>query len=166
MPLIYGVTGDFMNPGRGSSITFGGPIRSGTIPDSVGTTLGSLRNVGHVVMCQSNEITQSGSVSSFDTSIVVPSTSRILGISCLVSTAWSGGDTTIDVGDGTDDDLFVDGMDCSASGLVQVTTATTGTVANWKNIGIGDVRISVKSVNIGAGEGLLVVQYVQSIDIT
>ena len=50
--------------------------------------------------------------------------------------------------------------------LVQVTTATTGTVANWKNIGIGDVRISVKSVNTGAGEGLLVVQYVQSIDIT
>ena len=134
--------------------TFSGPIKAGTIRE------GASKNTGSVVMAQSEAITE---VNAFGTtSIIIPANSQIVDISCLVTTAFDGGTNTVDVGISTDTNLYVDGMDTSAVGLVRTTTATTGTEANWKDVGTSDVTIVFISPQTGNGEGVLTVQYIQN----
>jgi len=83
-------------------------------------------------------------------------------IKCLVTTAFDNGTNTLDVGISTDTDLYVDGMDCATAGLVNMTAATTGTEANWKDVGTSDVTIVFISPGTGNGEGVLTVEYIQN----
>jgi len=145
--------------------TFSGPIKAGNIFNTTGTTVGTdMKNVGFVVMAQSEAITEAATSAS--TNIIVPANSQIIDIKCLVTTVWDGGTNTLDVGDGSDTDLYVDGMVMTAAGLVNMTAATTGTVANWRDVGTSDVRISVDSVASGNGVGVLTVWYIQNINLT
>ena len=60
-----------------ANTTFSGPIRAGTISNTTGTTLGdNVANVGQVVMCQSQAITQADGT----TNIVIPANSQIVAI--------------------------------------------------------------------------------------
>jgi hypothetical protein len=145
--------------------SFSGPIKAGTIATTTGTTVGTdMKNVGFVVMAQSEAITEAATSAS--TNIIIPANSQIIDIKCLVTTVWDGGTNTLDVGDGSDTDLYVDGMVMTAAGLVNMTAATTGTVANWRDVGTSDVRISVDSVASGNGVGVLTVWYIQNINLT
>jgi hypothetical protein len=55
--------------GAGISTTFSGPIKAGNIFNTTGTTLGTdVKNVGQVVMCQSQAVTQADGT----TNIVIP----------------------------------------------------------------------------------------------
>jgi hypothetical protein len=134
--------------------TFSGPVKAGTIREGAGT------NTGFVVMAQSAEVTE---VNAFGTtSIIIPANSQIVDIKCLVTTAFDNGTNTLDVGIASDTDLYVDGMSCATAGLVNMTAATTGTEANWKNVGTSDVTIVFISPGTGNGEGVLTVEYIQN----
>ena len=141
--------------------TFSGPIKAGTISNTTGTTVGTnVANVGQVVMAQSAAITEAAA--SADVGIVIPANSQIVEINVLVQTAWDGGTNTLDVGDRSDTDLFVDGLPCTVVGNHRVTVATTGTEANWRDVGTSDVGFSVDSVAGGSGAGVLTVSYIQN----
>jgi hypothetical protein len=145
--------------------TFSGPIKAGNIYNTTGTTVGTdMKNVGFAVMAQSEAITEAATSAS--TSIVIPANSQIVDIKCLVTTVWDGGTNTLDVGDGSTTDLYVNGMVMTAAGLVNMTAATTGTGANWRDVGTTDVNISVDSVATGSGVGVLTVWYIQNINLT
>jgi hypothetical protein len=134
--------------------TFSGPVKAGTIREGAGT------NTGFVVMAQSAEVTE---VNAFGTtSIIIPANSQIVDIKCLVTTAFDGTTKTLDVGISSDTDLYVDGMNTAAVGLVNMTAATTGTEANWKNVGTSDVTIVFISPQAGNGAGVLTVEYIQN----
>ena len=125
--------------------TFSGPVKAGTIREGAGT------NTGFVVMAQSAEITE---VNAFGTtSIIIPANSQIVDIKCLVTTAFDNGTNTLDVGIASDTDLYVDAMNCAAVGLVNMTAATTGTEATWKNVGTSDVTIVGREKGTGNGAG-------------
>lgn len=141
--------------------TFSGPIKAGSIRHTTGTTVGEdVDNVGSVVMAQSAAITEAAA--SADVDIVIPANSQIIEIHVLVQTAWDGGTNTLDVGDRSDTDLFVDGLSCAAVGNHRVTAAATGTEANWRDVGTSDVGLSVDSVADGNGAGVLTVSYIQN----
>jgi hypothetical protein len=145
--------------------TFSGPVKAGTINATTGTTVGTdMKNIGFVVMAQSEAITEAATSASTD--MIIPANSQIIDIKCLVTTVWDGGTNTLDVGDGSTTDLYVNGMVASAAGLVNMTAATTGTGANWRDVGTTDVRISVDSVATGSGVGVLTVWYIQNINLT
>ena len=141
--------------------TFSGPVKAGTISNTTGTPVGDdVANVGSVVMAQSVAITEAAASASVD--IVVPANSQIVDIHVLVQTAWDGGTNTVDVGDRSDTDLFVDGLSVSSVGNHRVTAAATGTEANWRDVGTSDVGLSVDSVAGGNGAGILTVFYIQN----
>tara|TARA_Y100001951_G_C11215617_1_gene225619 strand:+ start:389 stop:838 length:450 start_codon:yes stop_codon:yes gene_type:complete len=145
--------------------TFSGPVKAGTINATTGTTVGTdMKNIGFVVMAQSEAITEAATSASTD--MIIPANSQIIDIKCLVTTVWDGGTNTLDVGDGSTTDLYVNGMVASAAGLVNMTAATTGTGANWRDVGTTDVRISVDSVATGSGVGVLTVWYIQNINLS
>ena len=145
--------------------TFSGPVKAGTINNTTGTTVGTdMKNVGFVVMAQSEAITEAATSASTD--MIIPANSQIIDIKCLVTTVWDGGTNTLDVGDGTTTDLYVNGMVASAAGLVNMTAGTTGTGSSWRDVGTTDVRISVDSVATGSGVGVLTVWYIQNINLT
>jgi hypothetical protein len=134
--------------------TFSGPVKAGTVKSGAGT------NTGFAVMAQSAEVTE---VNAFGTtSIIIPANSQIVDIKCLVTTAFDNGTNTIDVGISSDTDLYVDGMNCGTAGLVNMTAATTGTEAKWKNVGSSDVTIVFISPGAGNGAGVLTVEYIQN----
>ena len=134
--------------------TFSGPVKAGTIREGAGT------NTGFVVMAQSAEVTE---VNAFGTtSIIIPANSQIVDIKCLVTTAFDNGTNTLDVGIASDTDLYVDGINTAAVGLVNMTAATTGTEANWKNVGTSDVTIVFISPQAGNGAGVLTVEFIQN----
>ena len=141
--------------------TFSGPIKTGTIQNTTGTTVGEdVANVGSVLMAQSVAITQA--TASVDVNIVIPKNSQIVEILVLVTTAWTGSTPVLDIGDRSDVDLFVDGLGSLSLGNHRVTAATTGTEANWKDVGSSDVGLSVQTNVAGSGAGVVTVMYIQN----
>ena len=140
--------------------TFSGPVKAGNILNTTGTTAGTdMANVGFVVMAQSVGITEvTGKTAS---TIVIPANSSILSINVLVTTVWNGGTNTIDIGDNSDEDMFVDGQAATAQGL-KVCVPDVATILNWRDIGTTDVRISYTSIAAGTGVGTLTVTYIQN----
>lgn len=152
---------------------FSGPIKAGTIQDTTGTTVGSLANVGFVMMAQSatvNQATNVGTAGLYQTSIVIPANSQILGIDVLKTTAWSGVAQTINVGtSATATELAVaaDNNLSTTLGVSAVIPGDNGTrVGNWKDVGASDVQIYVLSTNTGTGVGVITVRYIQANDLT
>ena len=142
--------------------TFSGPVLAGGINETTGSTLGAnVKNTGHVTMVQGKDVAVTGATANTNIA-VIPANSQIVDIKCLVTTAFDNGTNTLDVGIASDTDLYVDGMNCAAVGLVNMTAATTGTEANWKNVGTSDVTIVFISPGTGNGAGVLTVEYIQN----
>lgn len=147
--------------------TFSGPIKAGTIRDTIGTTVNSnVANVGSVIMAQSAAITQGNVSGNID--IVIPANSQVVDILVLVTAAWTGTTPVLDIGDRTTTDLFVDGLGSLSLGNHRVTAASTGTEANWKDVGTSDVGFSAVSsvAGTGAGAGVVTVMYIQNNNLT
>ena len=134
--------------------TFSGPVKAGTIRQ------GSSANIGTLVCAQSAAITELAANTS--SGIIIPANSQIINFYVLIQTAWDGGTNTLDIGSSDDADLFCDGLPATVVGNHRVTTAYTGTEANWKDIGTSDVTIYYDSVAGGSGTGVLTVQYLQN----
>lgn len=163
-------------PGPGTEFT--GPLMVGNVLASDGTgnlagvggTLGT-NNQGYAVMGQSVVITQAtntGSAGQFACPLVIPAQSKILRISLMVTTIWSGGATTLGIGTGALATALTPANAVVTSGALGLVAITPGTVltqiANWDNVGTQDVQIVVLSTNTGTGVGTLTVEYLQQIN--
>ena len=151
--------------------TFTGPVRSGDILNTSGTTIGSnVKNVGSVVMVQTYPITQVLTATALGTTIVLPANSHILNIQMLVSTVWNGAATTFSVGTSATATELVAASGYTGSGAggtIGVIGLTPGQDAtrtgNWDDTVTGK-RIFVKSDNTGTGVGTLTVRYIPQHD--
>ena len=146
-----------------SIVTFTGPIKAGDVLNTTGTTAGTIKNVGFVVMAQAVPITQATTATALGTSIVIPANSHIVNIQVLVTTAWDGAATTFSIGtSATSTELVVAG----AGGTIGLSALAPGAnatrTAKWSNVGTSDVIIYVLSANTGAGVGDLIVRYMQA----
>jgi hypothetical protein len=147
--------------------TFSGPVRTGPIKYTTGTTLGTdIANIGEVVLSQSQAITQAGPGADgvFTTSIVIPAGSTITSIQLYVGVVWSGAASTLGIGNTASATAYTSATGV-AGGTLGIISATAGAdatrVGNWYNIGTTDVKIVVTSGNTGTGTGWLVVNYIQ-----
>ena len=145
-----------------ANTTFSGPIRAGTISNTTGTTLGdNVANVGQVVMCQSQAVTQADGT----TNIVIPANSQIVAIELSVDVIWDGVATTAGIG-WTGDATALTAAAAVAGGTLGIISATAGAdatrVNNWADVGTTDRRILVTNTNTGDGEGFITVRYVQN----
>jgi len=145
-----------------ANTTFSGPILAGTIKNTTGTTLGSdVKNIGQVVMCQSQAVTQADGT----TNIVIPANSQIVAIELSVDVVWDGAASTAGIG-WTGDATALTAAAAVAGGTLGIISATAGAdatrVNNWADVGTTDRRILVTNTNTGNGEGFITVRYVQN----
>jgi hypothetical protein len=146
-----------------SIVTFTGPIKAGDVLNTTGTTAGTIKNVGFVVMAQAVAITQATTATALGTAIVIPANSHIVNIQVLATTAWTGAATTISLGTTATSTELVSAASLSAIGLAALTPGTDATrTAKWTNVGTSDVIIYALSANTGSGVGDLIVRYIQA----
>jgi hypothetical protein len=153
--------------------TFTGPIKAGDVLNTTGTTVGSIKNVGFVVMAQSAIVNQATNVAVaglYKTNIVIPANSQILSIAILKTAAWSGAAQTVNVGvSATATELAVaaDNDLSTTLGIKDIIPGDNATrVGNWKDIGTVDDQIYVLSTNTGTGSGIITVTYLQAANLT
>jgi hypothetical protein len=143
--------------------TFTGPIKAGDVLDTTGTTAGTIKNVGYVMMVQTAAITQAGTATAAATGIVIPANSHIVQIQILATTAWNGAASTISLGTTATANELVSAGSVAAIGIDTLTPGTDATrTAKWSNVGSSDVIVYALSANTGAGVGDLVVRYIQA----
>ncbi len=147
---------------------FTGPLISGPILNTSGTTLGQdVADTGYVVLTQKAAVTQSATAAG--TSIVIPAKSAIISIKLLVSVAWSSATTTytISVGTSATATELVGATNANAVGVLDLTPGTTKAKLDlWADTGTSDVKIYVLSgaPDTTPGSGTLLVTYAQAIN--
>jgi len=155
-----------------------GPLMAGSVLASDGTgnlagiggTMGTC-NQGYTLMANSCVITQAtntGVAGQFACPMVIPAQSQILRMTLMVTTAFSGGATTLGIGSGSLATAFTAAGAVVTSGALGAVAITPGAVAaaigRWDNVGAQDVQIVVLSTNTGTGVGTLTVEYIQGIN--
>lgn len=152
--------------------TFSGPVKAGPLQKSTGTTADTKANVGSAVLSQTASFTQAAASASVNTDIVIPPNSQIVAITFYVSTAFDTGATTVDVGwvgpgGVVSATSLVDDDDLAATGYHTATPGTDTTrTANWINSGDTDMMIVMTAAATGNGVSRIVVEYVQSNNLT
>ena len=153
--------------------TFTGPVKAGNVLNTTGTTVGSLANVGYVVMSQSAPVAQATNVAVaglYKTNIVIPAGSQILSVSVLKTTVWNGVATTVNVGTNATATQIAVAADNDLSTTLGITAIVPGDSSArslvWKDVGVSDVQIYMLSTNTGTGVGILTVTYAQARDLT
>jgi hypothetical protein len=145
-----------------SIVTFTGPIKAGDVLNTTGTTAGTIKNVGFVMMAQTYSLTQAGTTSATATTVVIPANSHIVQIQMLATVAWASSGT-ISIGTTATATQLVAATAISAIGITALTPGTDATrTALWSNTGTTDVILYVLSSVTGAGVGDLVVRYIQA----
>jgi hypothetical protein len=146
-----------------SIVTFTGPIKAGDVLNTTGTTAGTIKNVGFVMMVQVAPITQAGSATALATSIVLPANSHIVQIQMLNTAGFSGASSNISLGTNATATNLVAATSVANIGITALTPGTDATrTALWSNIGSSDVIIYALSANTGTGVGELIVRYIQA----
>lgn len=118
--------------------TFSGPIKTGTIRDTTGTTVGTnVSNVGSVVMAQSAIPNITGASQLNQRMAIVPANSQIIDVILNVTTVGDdSGAATISVGTAADANAFLDGINTKALGTTHGTLDTEAT-----NVGTTDLEV-------------------------
>lgn len=143
--------------------TFTGPIKAGNVLNTTGTTAGSVKNVGFVMMAQTASVTQAGTSTASTTGICIPANSHIVQIQLLNTVAWNGASANISIGTSATSNELVSAVSAGSVGVVGLTPGTDATrTAKWSNVGTSDVLIYALSANTGDGVGDLVVRYIQA----
>jgi hypothetical protein len=159
--------------------SFAGPLLQGVIPHSDGS--GTLASVGgqngtanrgwaHMAQsCVCTQATNTGTAGQFACPIVIPAQSQITSIKIMVTTALTGGATTLGVGSSASATAFTAANAVVTSGALGVVSITPGTgatqIGNWDNVGTQDVQIVVLSTNTGSGVFTLTVEYIPMINL-
>ena len=136
--------------------TFTGPVRSGTVKNTTGTTLGTIDNTGVVSLVQSASLALATKVVA-----VLPAGSQILDILIDVTTTFTTS-STLAVGDGTTVDKYVTAITTAAAGR-QAITFSGAQLTAMSNIGTSDVAVTVTMAGTTAivGAGLITIRYAQ-----
>ena len=118
--------------------TFSGPVKAGTIKDTIGTTLGTnVKNTGFVVMAQSAIIDVIGASHLNQVIATIPANSQITDVILNVTTVNNdGGAATISVGTVADADAFIAAANVKALGTTYGTLDTEAT-----DIGTTDIQV-------------------------
>ena len=153
-----------------ATTTFSGPIKAGTISNTVGTTLGTdVKNTGQVVMAQTfstGDTLDSGASSANATTVVIPANSQIIDIVLDKVTVMAGATCVFSVGDtvgGTA--TFINEYDITiASGAGRAyPTEEAGGSTGWTDIGTSDLKLTWTSTGATTnGEVRVTVLYQQN----
>ena len=150
-----------------ANTTFSGPILAGTIKNTTGSTVGSnMKNTGHVLMSQTEAITQAAATST--TSIIIPAKSQLVSADLYVSVIWSGSAATAGLGYVGDATAFTAATAFTGGvlGIIKITAgANKARVDAWADVGDTDRRLLLTYNNLGAGEGWITVTYIQAVDV-
>jgi hypothetical protein len=150
-----------------SNTTFSGPIKAGTISNTVGTTLGSdVKNTGFVLMSQTEAVDQTGVIST--TNIIIPAKSQLVTASLLVSVVWNGAAATAGLGYVGNATAYTAALAFTgaALGIIPITSgANKARLDGWADVGDTDRRLLLTYPNLGAGEGWITVTYIQAVDV-
>ena len=150
-----------------SNTTFSGPILAGGIKNTTGSTVGSnMKNTGHVLMSQTEAITQVAATST--TSIIIPANSQLVSAALSVSVAWNGAASTMGLGYVGSATAFTGATDIAGGtvGIIDITAgAVKAKVDAWADIGSTDRRLLLTYGNTGTGVGWLTVTYIQAVDV-
>ena len=146
-----------------ATTTFSGPIKTGTIRDTTGTTVGTnVSNVGFVVMAQSAIPNITGASQLNQRMAIVPANSQIVDVILNVTTAGDdSGSATISVGTAADANAFLDGINTKALGTTHGTLDTEAT-----NVGTTDLEVLADFTGASgdgtAGVATVTVMYIQN----
>ena len=150
-----------------ANTTFSGPILAGGIKYTTGTTVGTnMKNTGHVLMSQTEAITQAATTST--TSIIIPANSQLVSADLYVSVVWSGSASTAGLGYVGDATAFTAAGAIAGGtlGIIEVTAgASKARVDAWADIGTTDRRILLTYPNVGTGVGWITVGYIQNANV-
>jgi hypothetical protein len=139
--------------------TWLGPIRTGTVKDTTGTTAGTVANCGVVTLSQTTQI---GYAAGTTTVGWIPAGSQIVNVFVDVTTAYttSSGNVALTIGNGSTANQFWTTTNLGTAGRLATSNAALG---NWYNIGSTDVPvvITLTGGNGTAGAANVTVQYVQ-----
>ena len=145
-----------------ATTTFSGPIKAGTIKDTIGTTVGSdVANVGSVVMAQSIVVDITGASHLNQRCAIVPANSQIIDVILNVTTAnTDSGAATVSVGTAADADAFLSSVNVKAVGTTRGTLDTEAT-----DVGTTDLEVLADftgATGDGTGAGTVTVLYIQN----
>ena len=145
-----------------SSTTFSGPIKAGTIKDTIGTTVGTnVANTGFVTMAQSIIVDITGASALNQRVAIVPANSQIIDVILNVTTANTDtGAATVSVGTAADANAFLDAVNVKALGTTHGTLDTEAT-----NVGTTDLEVLADftgATGDGTGAGTVTVMYLQN----
>ncbi len=143
--------------------TFSGPVKAGTIKDTVGTTLGTnVKNTGFVVMAQSAIVDVIGASHLNQVIATIPANSQITDVVLNVTTVNNdSGAATVSVGTIADANAFIDAANAKALGTTYGTLDTEAT-----NIGTTDIQVVADftgaSGDATTGAATVTVKYLQN----
>jgi hypothetical protein len=152
-----------------ANTTFTGPILTGTIKNTTGTTIGTdIKNTGQVVMSQTFAADlSSGAIAADVTNVVIPANSQIIDIvldqitAANTTTNYSVGDVA--GGAATLLNTYASGTD---AGRKYPTTQAGGALA-WEDVGTTDIRLTVTSSAVTtSGEIRFTILYSQNTNLS
>lgn len=119
---------------------FSGPIKSGTIPETTGTTVGTnVANVGFAVMAQSAVIDIIGASAADQVVATIPAGSQIIDVILNVTTVNNDtGTAAVVVGTSGDADAFIPSTSVKSLGTTRGTLDTEAT-----DVGTTDIQVLV-----------------------
>ena len=146
-----------------ANTTFSGPVRSGTISNTTGTTVGTnMANVGSMLVTQTQAVTQAAPLT---TDIIIPANSQLVFAKLFVSVIWNGAASTTGLGYVGDATAFTAALGIAGGtlGIIDITAgANKARVDAWADIGSTDRRLLLTHNNTGTGVGWLTVTYIQN----
>lgn len=146
--------------------TWSGPLRSGTIKHTTGTTLGDdVANVGNAVLSQTGTIAYTDDGTAV-TIAVLPKNSQIIEVQVDVTTAFNGSTTDLlDIGKTGAANHFADNLDVSSAGRI-LGTSDVSQLANYATVGTSDIDVIATYTDTAgdasAGAARITVLYVQN----
>jgi hypothetical protein len=134
-----------------------GPWRLGTVPNTTGTTAGTIRNMGATIVAQTANVAFGDAASS--QAIVLPAGALITAMQFITTAAFSSAATiTLSIG-GTA--ISTASTVTNAGTNAVAVAATTGAAALVSNVGSTDaiVTYTVGGTSLTTGTGVLVIAY-------
>ncbi len=149
-----------------ATTTFSGPIKAGTIRNTIGTTVGTnVANIGFATMAQSIIVDITGASALNQRVAIVPANSQIIDVILNVTTANTDtGAATVSVGTAADANAFLDAVNVKALGTTHGTLDTEAT-----NVGTTDLEVLADftgATGDGTGAGTVTVVYLQNNNLT
>jgi hypothetical protein len=149
-----------------SFATYSGPIRSGTVSNTTGTTAGLIRNTGVIQLVQSVTLGfASINASLTGTAFVLPAGAILHSLTWFTTTTFTGGTATVKLSIGATDLVAATTVTGPANPTAMTgATAADATTALWANVGSTDAIITytaTKSATLTAGSVTLVCVYAQ-----